>query len=189
VVFPVDGWPPMVAEWQLGRRWGSMLEVEVLEDGSIKLKEKKSAPVKAEVDGDPDELAEDPSEALAKAPARWMSTGPAAGGFVPLPSAPSITQPVAPVMPFPASSVPRNVIISMDHMPSGDQFQAFTASYGKGTGVNNVLLCTPQGQLPFSASAADPGWAAQISLVLGGARVSYFEAEQAQHEMASGLAL
>lgn len=54
VVFPVDGWPPIVAEWQLGRRWGSMREVEVLADGSLQLKEEKEAPVE-ETDGDPEE--------------------------------------------------------------------------------------------------------------------------------------
>jgi DNA polymerase-1 len=43
VVWPVEGWPAMVAEWHIGERWGSVKELEVLPDGSVRLKKKGAA--------------------------------------------------------------------------------------------------------------------------------------------------
>lgn len=37
VIFPVSGWPMMKPDWHLGKRWGSVKEVEVFEDGSISI--------------------------------------------------------------------------------------------------------------------------------------------------------
>lgn len=39
-VFPVPGWPPMVADWEIGMKWGSMRKLELDENGRIVLPSK-----------------------------------------------------------------------------------------------------------------------------------------------------
>ena len=38
VVFPVEGWPEVVADWHAGTRMGSLAELEVGPDFSVKVK-------------------------------------------------------------------------------------------------------------------------------------------------------
>lgn len=48
VIVPIDGpgvpWPTLVADWHIGDSWGGKKEVEVLPDGSVRLKAKKRKP-------------------------------------------------------------------------------------------------------------------------------------------------
>lgn len=37
-IFPVEGWPPMVADWHFGERLGSVKDLIMQEDGSVKVK-------------------------------------------------------------------------------------------------------------------------------------------------------
>jgi len=43
VTFPIPapGWPPLVAEWEVGLRWGSMLKLELDGHNQIVLPEQK----------------------------------------------------------------------------------------------------------------------------------------------------
>lgn len=38
VVFPVDGWPSMVADWHIGQKWGSVSDIVIKDDGSVWIK-------------------------------------------------------------------------------------------------------------------------------------------------------
>lgn len=40
-IFPVEGWPPMKADWHFGQRLGSVKDLIVLEDGSVKVDEEE----------------------------------------------------------------------------------------------------------------------------------------------------
>jgi hypothetical protein len=191
VVFPVEGWPPIVAEWHCGRRWGSVKNIELLPDGSIRLKE-KSEPAPAELDGDPDEE---------EVPAvKWVQPVPArsrAGHSAVQPGMPAYDPALASVVPpavadhvlgRPAAS-PRTVIISLTRMPTQDEFTVFARSFGQGTGQNEVLLSTPQGDLLIARSLADPVYEPQIAMALGGAAVTYAPSSVDTSALAAGLRL
>lgn len=46
VVFPIPGWPPMRADWELGLKWGSMKSIKLDENNQIIIPSKKPEPVR-----------------------------------------------------------------------------------------------------------------------------------------------
>lgn len=164
VVFPVEGWPPIVAEWHIGRSWGGVQAVDLLADGSLQLRKKEEPVVLAEADGDPDE--EDTSWAVPVSPHLATVAGGSRTNVA--------TVAAAPVPDWTATRTQgaETVFITLDHMPTADQWSRFSQACGKGTGSNECLIKTPQGELLVCDSAASTRWAADISACLGGAMVS-----------------
>lgn len=195
VVFPVDGWPPIVAEWHAGRRWGSVSELEVMPDGSVRVKSKaKPAPAPAQVaGGEPDPGVPVPGDLQAgrgvrqgvpadPAPPGPGAPGPAAGGSAPgggngRDAGAGVGQ----------SS---RVIIKVPAMPSVEPFHQFMAMMKECYGPkHDTLLQTPDGVVALGQTGLDPSWAPQVSVVLGGAEVVWDAATADMSNLAFGIEL
>lgn len=127
VIFPVDGWPAMKADWHVAKRWGSPKEVVVKPDGSIVVKgdvEFELRPsVEVDDEGDAVEvLPEVSEEALREAAKPQFDTG-------------------------------RTVIIRLTSMPEFTHWRAFVERLKELPGYNTVMVVTPDGdiELPFKA--------------------------------------
>lgn len=177
VVFPVDGWPPIVAEWQAGRRWGSLSELELLGDGTVRVKTKDKPEVVAEVDGDPDE------EPVAAAPVRWQPAAAARPASVAPAPAPVL------VAGSPVLAEARPVIIRIPYMISQEQFGQLTQLIGAAAGYNPVTLVLPDGTVPLrDACGITPEfYQSRVEMLLPGAQVMWASVDNSA--LAAGLVL
>jgi len=181
VIFPVDGWPAMRADWHAGRRWGSVREIELLPDGSVRAKDAgEPEPRAAELDGDADEEdglsvdAEAVRQVLQREPARGPQPAPAAA--MALPEAEPDT-------------APRRVIISIEEMPQREAFGRLMAALASRPGQNEAVLRTPAGDFPLGSSAVTPAWQPQVSMILGSVLVTYDLDSVDCSSLAAGLEL
>jgi DNA polymerase I-like protein with 3'-5' exonuclease and polymerase domains len=196
VVFPVDGWPPIEAEWQVGRRWGSMKELVVLEDGSVQLaSDAKAAP------GDPGPVAgngtapgrpgvpEQDEPAAARAAEGPALVGSAMAGVDGNPDVPVRKRPGY----DPVGSVARLVIVTLPAMPSTETWTEFGRLLGSRPGRHRVTVRTPEGEIQLGKGAAmfaiTPQWEPQVSVLFGGATVTYAPDSVDTAALAAGLSL
>jgi DNA polymerase I-like protein with 3'-5' exonuclease and polymerase domains len=92
VVYEVKGpgvpWPPMVADWHIGRSWGSVKEITVLEDGEIcltsDLPEPEPKPAEPPL--------QEPAPPVLEPPARKWDAGPPRRVVIFLPASPAREQ-------------------------------------------------------------------------------------------------
>jgi hypothetical protein len=187
VVFPVEGWPPIVAEWHAGRRWGSVQELEVLADGSVRVKRDEApagpgpVPVVAQApDIEPPAAApavlaqeqEHPAELVVH---RAGGDGSADTGSVGV---------------HPASGTPARVIVSVTAIPDAETFQRFLNLAAEcGPELYPTVLRTPDGDVEIGVTTLTPEWSSQVSLVLGGAKVTWDATTADMSGLAAGLAL
>jgi DNA polymerase I-like protein with 3'-5' exonuclease and polymerase domains len=176
VVFPVDGWPPMVAEWHAGRRWGSVRQLELLADGSVAVKQEEAPAPQGTTDGDPDEEDASPGIRWSGAPAApasrlpsHSSGGAARGaGLWRGPDQPDrAAEPDAGTPDTP----PREVIITVTHMPTQAQYEEFCRMAFPGP--HPAVLRTPQGDVQLAGCIITPAHEPRVSMALGGASVAY----------------
>jgi DNA polymerase I-like protein with 3'-5' exonuclease and polymerase domains len=174
VVFPVDGWPAMVAEWHIGQRWGSVMELEVTEQPfNVKLRKKAEPEVPAaEVTGDEDE----------SLPGLGTWKG-APGEKAPEPG--PVGPAVPPVRDYPAPAhspardrpdLPRQVNIALLNRPTAGQAYHL-ARYLRGVpGPNTVMLRYEDTTVSIGGtSGLTPAYEPEVSLIFGGAMVYYDE--------------
>lgn len=145
VVFSVEGWPSMVADWHIGQRWGSVKDIILQDDGSIWVK-------KGEMLCPPDsEVVEPVVEKVEKT---------------------SVEVPQEVVFQPTDDSPTGSLIVEIFDMPSPSAYNRFISLLKASPGDTRVVLKTPEGDvdLPIHTSLgleAQP----QISLALGGAKV------------------
>jgi DNA polymerase I-like protein with 3'-5' exonuclease and polymerase domains len=169
VVFPVDSWPAMVAEWHAGQRWGSVVELEVTENPfSVKPKKKTepAAPVR-EVTGDEDEFTESMGG--------WRSERPVTA---PEPPPPAPRDYPAPARSHrdPQAGGPRKVNIALLARPTLDQAQGLVRYLNTLPGQNTVVLRFEETEVPITGtSGLTPAYEPEVSLIFGGAMVYYDE--------------
>lgn len=181
VAFPVNGWPPMVAEWHLGLRMGSFKELEVGPDFSVRV---KGAMAEAPV-GDPDDEDEEvtlPSVDLATVKAAASRTeevldAPAEDDSAQEPGGVDLDGGRA------GGSgggnghcdmASRTVIITLGRVPSGEDARRLRSALAKMPGSNTVILRTPAGDVPVpGTSALIPEQQAHVAFILPGAVVTY----------------
>lgn len=181
VVFPVDGWPPIVAEWHVGRKWGSVRDVELLADGSIRLKDEAPATPVAEADGDPDEPSGgERSPALVAVLDRERATrgtSPELADIVPVTGYEVLAGKIAeqpPAASWPQyAGLPRKIIVTMQGMPGREQFETLRSGLASQPGANTWTLAVPGGTYALGTSAFGPEIESQLSVLLGGAMVTY----------------
>lgn len=177
VVFPVPGWPPIVADWHTGMNWAELRELEVDPDFNVRIKGSGGPPAKPKL-----EVPVDAGERISVASGPH---GPASPAHSPAP--------VAARPPVPArggGDVPRHVIVECLKVPSVEAVRGLVALMRSLPGSNEVTLRTPDGDLslPGSTSLA-PADSAEVSVVLGGATARYDEASVDMRALAEGLAL
>lgn len=167
VIFPVPGWPPMIADWRIGKRWGSPMDLILHDDGSIQV---KGGPMLAE----PDPVVEEPEpeeveelSVIEETPADIEQ--PATSGY---------------------EGESKKLIIELKEMPDTSQSTRFSNLLKANPGDNVVELHTPEGNVELarttSLTVKDQ---TKISLALGGARVYYPVEDVDASEVFAGLTL
>lgn len=180
VIFPVRGWPPMVAEWHCGERWGLVRDLEVALDASgnvtsvVPKKKDDKAPPEIELDLGEDEddvapVVQRVLPAVPKAPPR---------AEIPVVQAPERRQ-----LP------PRKVIITALH-PFPREVVPELVAYIRGIpGPNTVRLRFAGGEEVEMTGTS--GIAAEdepvVSVILGGALVRYDEASIDMEALSRGV--
>lgn len=159
VVFDVPGWPAMKADWHIAKRWGSPTEIIVHDDGTISAKGAKVDEIVPSIEVD-----EEGNEIVA------------------LPEVDEQTLHEA------ASGPGRQVVVTLDSMPTMDTYRAFRAFLESLPGRNAITLVTPEGELELSTtSGLAPAHLGAVNQLLPGAKVGYL----AEHyeQLAVGLGL
>jgi DNA polymerase I-like protein with 3'-5' exonuclease and polymerase domains len=185
IVFPVEGWPPIEVEWSAGRRWGSMQELEVEEDGSVHIvRHEKKAPA-----SEPSSV---PVAVVAPEPVRDSRTEfareAAAGRIFPGMDSERGREAVPALEDMPE----RHVIVTLEAMPDPVTWDAFR-SWLQGPlspGRNLVTVRTPDGEvtLPYRCTLS-PAWQPNVTLMFGGAVVNYAPDDVDAAALAVGLTL
>lgn len=176
VVFPVPGWPPITADWHIGLNWAELKEIEVMPDGSVRVKG-------AHVPSPAPDLEDDgyePDEGVVLEP-----RGPVGGdvGGPPVPGGPG----GVPVLPVGAEQA-REVIIETPVVPRPAAFQRLLGYAASVPGANQVTLQTPDGSVRLpGTSGLSPACDAEVSVLLSGAVVRYSEGSVDMTALGEGL--
>lgn len=169
MVFPIKGWLPMVVDWHMGPSWGGIRDLEVLADGSVRIK---------------------PEEGAVPAP-RPAATEPEP---VPEPATVTVREEAAPAAvvaePVPAAGLARQVLITVEGMPGSDQARRLLALLRSLPGPNVVTLDTTEGSIQIKGtSALAPEHQARVAAILGPALVLYDLDSVDTDALADGLQL
>lgn len=162
VVFPVPGWPPLVAEWKAGKRWGSMREL-VKAGGRYVFKGTAAAAPDIDLsEEDEDDVA--PAPVLPALKEIRVNPEPAAA---PHPGTPCVQGPCSE-----HAGPPRTVIVE----PSGGlrsvQVSRLIDFLDRRPGPNTVVLRLPTGDvISVRKSSLCPADEAELSVALGAVRV------------------
>lgn len=186
VVFPVPGWPPMAADWHVGRRWGDVRELELLDDGTVRVKGAEPGAELVNVADDPDEDGPALPDVDAASLRAVLGRETAGGGAVEVMAGPAVEPPVeaggldagravgAAVPGADGGAPARTVVVDVPGMPTLEQAQALRASLARIPGLNTVVLVTPQGRVQVpGTSALEPSHQPDVALILGDCLVSY----------------
>lgn len=163
-------WPPMVADWHIGLRWGSVKELKLALDEAglpvaLEVKQDKAPPVLVEGSGDEEDgpvVEVSPAAIATVVGAEEISSaklsGVAAGGSGNGSAVGSVS----------AAAVAGPVAITVDEMPEVQAVQDLIAMLGQRPGPATVVLRTPQGELEVSRGCSlAPAQHPEVSLVLG----------------------
>lgn len=168
VIFPVPGWPMMKADWHLGKRWGSVKEIELLGNGDIKIEDGPVVspgttylPTLGSDEMSWSEAVESSQEEFTKIEDKREHL---ATGTTYLPT-------------LQTEEPSKHLIVEIQHMPTGPQFDNFLRIIKKLEGSSTVELMTPDGSLELQGTTGiNPANAKHVnvvSLALGGAKVRY----------------
>jgi hypothetical protein len=190
VIFPVPGWPLLVADWHIGKRWGSVHEIKLLDEGKIKVEDGPEIspggtlylPTLGSDDLTWEEVVESSQEEFSKIEeAREKLAVQFSEPF-------NKTEQDEELNKEPET---RHLIVAINHMPTSAQFDRFLQVMEKLEGSNTVELKTPDGSLEMKGQTGiDPENAKHVnvvSLALGGATIKYASAEVDLAAVASDL--
>src|SRR3954468_677501 len=193
VIFDVPGWPAMKADWHLGKRWGSVKEIELLEDGSIQI---EGGPIIERSTRDTylptlqtDESVQsldlfsnlETDSKLNKEDV--VQDDPHRNTY--LPTLQTELEEDQSDVKFQATNIlnygpgqqSERIVVTINHMPTELQWERFNKLLDKlSGGSRNVLLSTPEGDLvmPQADTRLDVEKHRDIvSLALGGAKMAY----------------
>jgi DNA polymerase I-like protein with 3'-5' exonuclease and polymerase domains len=166
VAYPVTGpgepWPEMVAEWHLGKSWGSVKDIH-LEGDQIAVGKKDKCERCHVVKPAPVTVPEVTSEAR-----REANRG----------------------IPAPEPGPPRNVVVVVRDTPTRDQVVKLAEFLRQLPGQNTVELQLPDGSIPVKFPCGlSPAYEAHVSVILGSAAVHYDVDSVDTGELTAGLEL
>lgn len=167
VIFPVPSWPSMKADWHIGKRWGSVKEIEITNDGTIKI---ANGPVLGSMVVEEQILTytsnheEDKPVEVENAPEEQILTY--------------------------TSIEAKKLLVVIDHMPTKEQFSRFLQLVEKVQGDSVIELKTPVGSLPLKVTTGllPDKHANAINIVLGGAVAHYAVEADKLADLAEGIA-
>lgn len=158
VVYEVKGpgvpWPEMVAEWHMGRSWGSVKDIEMLADGTVRLKPEEE---------DQPAVPQEVSQAVMRA----YSTAPT-------PSSAEAAMFSGPPAPEPPPGPPREVTVLLQELPTRERTQALADFMRSLPGGNTVALKVysedgaEEARIPVGFKCGlTPAHEARVSMILG----------------------
>lgn len=166
VIFPVPSWPSMKADWHIGKRWGSVKEIKLLEEGAISI---DSGPVLY-----PRELY---LPTLQTEEVEQVPEGDPKGTILTYTSNQSQEKEDVPSKLYlpTLQTEAKELLISISTMPTEEQIANFSKLVKKVPGKTIIILETPEGSLEWGETS---GLTVEkhtniISLALGGASVRY----------------
>jgi DNA polymerase-1 len=198
IIFPVPGWPPMLAEWHAGRRWGS---VRTLEKGPDSRYRFAAGAVKPETDID---LSEEDEDDVAPAPVlpalaeirsrreepdyagtRQAQEYENEHGHDALPPAREEYESEH------GHPVPRTVIVELTGRMPQEAVPELVRYCRVRTGPNTLVLVLPDGErvIMTGTCGVAPADQADLSVICGGAVVRYDEASVDLTALGAGLEL
>jgi hypothetical protein len=167
VIFPVEGWPPMRADWHIAKKWGSPVEVELTADGRLLVgdgehkEELRATALEEDDEGNEVEVMPEVDLDLLRSAA-----APAAGAS------------------------PRTLIIELPDMPDAQAWARFVALVKARPGEHRILLRTPEGELALDALGGtdlDPAAdTAEISILLGATKIIW-DVSSVEPELLAGF--
>ncbi len=186
VTFPVDGWPEMVADWNIGRSWGTLKKLAFTPEGTAYIagahvpsehSEDISTPVPAPPLTSTDKAAIKASLAEREKEIRSNQLRAAEVAL----TAPEVS----------SDDTPHQVVVELVKMPNNEAFMSFMKEVNNKPGFNTLVIKTPEGELtlddkPTSLSPADQP---RISILLGGASVHFIAEDITPESIVGGLQL
>jgi hypothetical protein len=185
VVFPIPGFPKIVADWHVGSKWGSLTELRVLEDGTVvtaagvRLDEEPSQAAP----GDGEEGEGGSGAALPLVDSDLLRAAVRRESYAPdnreakqdHDAAASVVAQVPAVAEVQGSQEERTLVVELQDMPDSAQFSAFLQLLQSRSGYYRVLLRTPEGELVLDAyrTGLTPEDQPQVSMALSGASVRW----------------
>ena len=168
----ISHWPPMVAEWSLGLRWGTMEEIELdLDSSGYPLDMQIKGGAKPVPQGSGDEaIPLDVDKAAVRVVVQDVAGGvqPAVAAERPRGSARGGGDHAGSVLlapDFPGSGDP--VLIVVTEMPLPQRVRMLAQSLRMRPGDSQIILRTPQGDVPLAEGCAlVPAQAPEVSLAL-----------------------
>lgn len=190
VVWEVDGWPPMRADWHVGERLGSLIKLDVAPDGSVRA-EKQELDLPPQLEDETDESLPVPPEEHKplqldrlvhkhdeehNCQACYYSEPPQ---FSPVPS-PPVDKPV--------NTTPRTVVITLAELPPTHFIERFLVFMSEVPGYNSIIVRTPEGDIAVPGTTGiGPQHGAEISMIFGTALTSYDLDSVDMARLASGI--
>jgi DNA polymerase I-like protein with 3'-5' exonuclease and polymerase domains len=190
VIFPVEGWPAMKADWHIAKKWGRPVEVEYTSDGRLLVKGEKEFELVPAVEQDEDGeevivLPEVDTDALRRAanPDFYEEDQPAGQVRAAFDAGQRhITE----------HSGGKAVIVELADMPNAEAYQRFLGLLDRQPGPNTLILRTPEGDLPVEltgGTSLTPRDVAAVSLILGPVAITYHAESVDAAELVQGLEL
>lgn len=165
VVFPVPSWPMMKADWHIGKRWGSVKEIDILKDGTVKIKD---GPVLGSLASSEEQIltytsntepmqVEDTTDSVEETPEEQILTY--------------------------TSNESKTLVITLPQMPTKTQFAKFLEFAKKVEGSNQMELQTPVGSVPLKGQTGlEPALHTKVINVIFGTASVAFKTTEAQLE-------
>lgn len=165
VIFEVPGWPMMKADWHIGKRWGSVKEIELLADGQIQI---EGGPLVTPGDIYLPTLG---SEEVQVEEVQISEDVPATPGDTYLPTL--------------QTEEAKTLIVELDHMPTEEQLGNFKKLVDKVSGNSHVDIHTPEGNLIWwkTCGLTPEKHKNIISMALGGARTRYRKSAEVNYAL------
>jgi len=162
VIFDVPGWPKMVADWHIGKRWGSVKELELDSDGTVRVKDGPTLGTRYLPTLQNEEVAvEEPSRNT-----------------------------YLPTLGSEDEQQSKHIIVELKNMPTKDKFKAFIDYATKVEGTNTIEVKTPVGvaAIPITTGLTPEKYASVIRSLFDDAETYYKVSEQALDDLAADIA-
>jgi DNA polymerase I-like protein with 3'-5' exonuclease and polymerase domains len=165
VVFPIDGWPSMVADWHIGQKWGSVKDIILKDDGSIWVKKGEMLIPPSE------ELSEGSSFAVEASAEEYPAQLPEEEVEL-------------------SEDSSGRLVVELSQLPEAASYKSFVSLLKSRPGHNKITIKTPEGDvdLPITTSVGVEEQP-KISMLLGGARVYFAEEEIDPMSVLAGMSL
>jgi hypothetical protein len=190
VIFEVDGWPAMKADWHIAKRWGSPRDVE-LRDGKLIVKGRKEFEVVPAVEQD-----EETGELVEVLPEVSLDVLRAAAGVSTqddLPRHDVLARAAIARGVMTGIEPGRRVVVNLADMPEQQAWDRFWEYLVARPGPNHVTVHTPEGVLPLylpgGGTSIGPEQRGEIGVIVGAVEVSYVAEDIDFERITRGLEL